>query len=140
MGELSKEQKLILKNIYDERESLLSPYATRSCSAIREKTARTVEDRLRNPFSVDIDKILHNVVYNRYVDKTQVFSFYKNDDITRHALHVQLVARIGQIIGSALNLNLDLINAIALGHDIGHTPFGHKGEEFLNEIYYNLLL
>ena len=137
MGELSKEQKLILKNIYDERESLLSPYATRSCSAIREKTARTVEDRLRNPFSVDIDKILHNVVYNRYVDKTQVFSFYKNDDITRRALHVQLVARIGQIIGSALNLNLDLINAIALGHDIGHTPFGHKGEEFLNEIYYN---
>lgn len=137
MGELSKEQKLILKNIYDERESLLSPYATRSCSAIREKTARTVEDTLRNPFSVDIDKILHNVVYNRYVDKTQVFSFYKNDDITRRALHVQLVARIGQIIGSALNLNLDLINAIALGHDIGHTPFGHKGEEFLNEIYYN---
>ena len=57
--------------------------------------------------------------------------------ITRRALHVQLVARIGQIIGSALNLNLDLINAIALGHDIGHTPFGHKGEEFLNEIYYN---
>ena len=49
-------------------------------SAIREKTARTVEDTLRNPFSVDIDKILHNVVYNRYVDKTQVFSFYKNDD------------------------------------------------------------
>ena len=66
----------------------------------------------------------------------QVFSFYKNDDITRRALHVQLVARISKIIGYALKLNLDLIEAISLGHDIGHTPLGHKGEMFLNELYY----
>lgn len=137
MKGLSGEQKLILKNIRNQKDDSLSPYATKNSQATREKTTKYEEDILRNSFGIDIDRILHNVVYNRYVDKTQVFSFYKNDDITRRALHVQLVARIGQIIGSALNLNLDLINAIALGHDIGHTPFGHKGEEFLSEIYYN---
>ena len=88
----------------------------------------------RTAFIRDIDKILHCPYYNRYTDKTQVFSFYKNDDITRRALHVQLVSRIARTIGKALNLNLDLIEAIALGHDIGHTPFGHKGEEYLDEI------
>lgn len=90
---------------------------------------------LRTPFIRDIDKIMHCPYYNRYSDKTQVFSFYKNDDITRRALHVQLVSRIARTIGRALNLNLDLIEAIALGHDIGHTPFGHAGERYLDEIY-----
>ena len=82
-----------------------------------------------------MDKIIYSPYYNRYTDKTQVFSFYKNDDITRRALHVQLVSRIARTIGSVLNLNLDLIEAIALGHDIGHTPFGHAGEKYLNEVY-----
>lgn len=90
---------------------------------------------LRTPFMRDIDKIMHCPYYNRYADKTQVFSFYKNDDITRRALHVQMVSRIARTIGKALNLNLDLIEAIALGHDIGHTPFGHTGEHHLDEIY-----
>ena len=88
----------------------------------------------RTAFIRDIDKILHCPYYNRYADKTQVFSFYKNDDITRRALHVQLVSRIARTIGKALNLNLDLIEAIALGHDIGHTPFGHAGEKYLDEL------
>lgn len=83
----------------------------------------------------DAEKILHHPYYNRYSDKTQVFSFYKNDDITRRALHVQLVSRIARNIGRILELDCDLIDAIALGHDIGHTPFGHAGERFLNEIY-----
>lgn len=91
---------------------------------------------IRTPFIRDIDKIMHCPFYNRYADKTQVLSFYKNDDITRRALHVQLVSRIARTIGKALNLNLDLIEAIALGHDIGHTPFGHAGEEFLDELYF----
>ena len=77
----------------------------------------------RPPFMHDIDKILHCPYYNRYTDKTQVFSLIKNDDITRRSLHVQLVSRIARTIGAALNLNLDLIEAIALGHDIGHPPF-----------------
>lgn len=90
----------------------------------------------RPPFVHDIDKILHCPYYNRYTDKTQVFSLIRNDDITRRSLHVQLVSRIARTIGSALGLNLDLIEAIALGHDIGHTPFAHGGEVFLDELYY----
>lgn len=91
---------------------------------------------LRPPFVRDIDKIMNCPYYNRYADKTQVFSLQKNDDITRRGLHVQLVSRIARTIGAALNLNLDLIEAIALGHDIGHTPFGHAGESFLDELSY----
>ena len=83
----------------------------------------------------DVEKILHHPFYNRYTDKTQVFSFYKDDDITRRALHVQLVSRIARNIGRLLGLDLDLIEAIALGHDIGHTPFGHAGERLLGDIY-----
>lgn len=89
----------------------------------------------RPAFVRDIEKILHSPYYNRYCDKTQVFSLYKNDDITRRSLHVQLVSRIARNIGRILKLNLDLIEAIALGHDIGHTPFGHAGEKYLNNIY-----
>ena len=91
---------------------------------------------LRPAFIRDIDKIMHCPLYNRYADKTQVFSFFKNDDITRRGLHVQLVSRIARTIGRALGLNLDLIEAVALGHDIGHTPFGHAGETFLDELLF----
>ena len=90
----------------------------------------------RSKFAKDIDRIMYNPYYNRYTDKTQVFSLVKNDDITRRSLHVQLVSRIARTIGRALNLNLDLIEAIAVGHDIGHTPFVHSGEVFLNELYH----
>ena len=90
----------------------------------------------RPTFVHDIDKIMHCPYYNRYTDKTQVFSLYKNDDITRRSLHVQLVSRISRTIGAALHLNLDLIEAIALGHDIGHPPFAHTGEAYLDELYF----
>ena len=90
----------------------------------------------RPNFAKDIDRIMYSPYYNRYTDKTQVFSLIKNDDITRRSLHVQLVSRIARTIGRALNLNLDLIEAIALGHDIGHTPFAHCGEVFLNDLYF----
>jgi dGTPase len=89
----------------------------------------------RPTFVHDVDKILHCPFYNRYADKTQVFSLCKNDDITRRSLHVQLVSRIARTIGAALHLNLDLIEAIALGHDIGHPPFAHNGEMYLDELY-----
>lgn len=89
----------------------------------------------RPVFVRDVEKILHLPTYNRYADKTQVLSFYQNDDITRRALHVQLVSRIARNIGAVLGLNLDLIEAISLGHDLGHTPFGHAGEGFLNQLY-----
>ncbi len=91
----------------------------------------------RPAFVHDIDKIIHCPYYNRYSDKTQVFSLTKNDDITRRSLHVQLVSRIARNIGSVLGLNLDLIEAIALGHDMGHTPFAHAGENYLDKLYFD---
>jgi dGTPase len=106
-----------------------------SSLALRRDPKSDLESIWRPAYARDTDKILHSPYYNRYTDKTQVFSFYKNDDITRRALHVQLVSRIARTIGSALNLNLDLIEAIALGHDIGHTPFGHAGEKYISEMY-----
>ena len=81
----------------------------------------------QTPFIQDIDKIMHCPYFSRYADKTQVYSLFKNDDMTRRSLHVQLVSRIARTIGRALHLNLDLIEAIALGHDIGHPAFAHTG-------------
>lgn len=103
--------------------------------AIRRKTDVDKASVWRTAFIRDVDKILNCPFYNRYADKTQVFSLYKNDDITRRALHVQLVSRTARTIGKALNLNLDLLEAISLGHDLGHTPFGHTGERFLDKLY-----
>ena len=123
-----------LESINVKHDEQLSPYACRNVDAIREYK-KINHSIIRPAFSYDVDCIIHSPVYNRYADKTQVFSFYKNDDITRRALHVQFVSKIARTIGRALNLNLDLIEAIALGHDMGHTPFGHKGEQFLSECY-----
>lgn len=103
----------------------------------RNECGKDLSTIVRPAYVRDIEKIMHSPYYNRYADKTQVFSFYRNDDITRRALHVQLVSRIARNIGALLGLNLDLIEAISLGHDIGHTPFGHTGERFLNELYFS---
>lgn len=120
----------------DRANNTLPKLAFDESKVLRRDNERDKATIIRTPFIRDIDKIIHCPFYNRYADKTQVLSFYKNDDITRRALHVQLVSRIARTIGKALNLNLDLIEAIALGHDIGHTPFGHAGEEFLDELYF----
>lgn len=103
---------------------------------IRRNKEHDVANLWRPAYIRDAEKIMNCPYYNRYTDKTQVFSLYKNDDITRRALHVQFVSRIARNIGRLLGLNLDLIEAIALGHDIGHTPFGHAGEKYLNKMYY----
>ena len=124
-----------LQEINDAHEVMLSPYACRNSAACRLRPYTPSYAIIRPPYSYDVDLIIHNPLYNRYADKTQVFSFYRNDDLTRRALHVQFVSKIARTIGRALRLNLDLIDAIALGHDLGHTPFGHKGEEFLSENY-----
>lgn len=91
---------------------------------------------VRSAFERDSEKIINIPAYNRYVDKTQVFSFIKNDDICRRGLHVQLVARVARSICSCLGLNTSLAEAIALGHDLGHAPFGHVGERLLNACYH----
>lgn len=121
--------------VEDRERHMINPYASRDEDIIRRNKDHDRANLWRPAYVRDIEKILHNPYYNRYSDKTQVFSFCKNDDISRRALHVQLVARIARNIGSLLNLNTDLIEAISLGHDIGHTPFGHAGERMLNELY-----
>ncbi len=113
-----------------EEESRLSPLATFSSAGRRRLTEAKVG--YRQEFALDCDRILHSRAYARYIDKTQVFSLISNDHITHRVLHVQLVARIARTIGRFLHLNEDLIEAIALGHDIGHPPFGHDGEKFLS--------
>ena len=118
-----------------QRESeMLSPIATLSTEGVRRFHDVPSEQGFRQIFSVDADRILHSRAYTRYIDKTQVFYLIHNDHITHRVLHVQLVSKIARTIGRYLGLNEDLIEAISLGHDIGHTPFGHDGERFLSEL------
>lgn len=121
----------------DRAKGSLSPAYCDDARALRRDSRRDPASLWRPAFVRDTEKILHSPYYNRYADKTQVFSFYRNDDITRRALHVQLVSRIARSIGAVLGLNLDLIEAIALGHDMGHTPFGHAGERYLSELLFS---
>lgn len=118
----------------DRKNHKENPYAFRDEDIVRRNKEHDIANIWRPAFVRDIEKIMHLPYYNRYADKTQVYSFFKNDDISRRAFHVQLVSRIARNIGSVLGLNLDLIEAISLGHDIGHTPFGHAGEAMLNEL------
>ena len=124
-----------LKGLLNRQENeMLSPLAVRNADGVRRMPDERMESDYRQAFSVDADRILHSLAYARYIDKTQVFYLVKNDHITHRVLHVQLVSKIARTIGRFLSLNEDLIEAIALGHDIGHTPFGHDGERFLSEI------
>ena len=126
----------LMERISDDRANhVKNPYACKDTDIIIRYNGHDKPRLWRPSFVMDVEKILHNNYYNRYSDKTQVISCYKNDDISRRALHVQLVSRIARTIGMTLGLNLDLIEAISLGHDIGHTPFGHAGERFLSELY-----
>jgi dGTPase len=118
----------------DRREKrMLSDQAALSADALRRTPEKRLQDGYRQAYALDADRILHSRAYTRYIDKTQVFYLIKNDHITHRVLHVQLVSKIARTIGRFLGLNEDLIEAIALGHDIGHTPFGHDGERFLSE-------
>ncbi len=117
-----------------KEEERLSAYACLSSQAVRRKEEESIHMGHRQNFSLDADRILHSLAYSRYIDKTQVFYLIKNDHITHRVLHVQLVSKIARTVGRLLRLNEDLIEAIALAHDIGHTPFGHDGERFLSEV------
>ena len=126
---------LVARMEADRASGWVNPYRTENTDAIRREARRRDEGSIWRPaFLRDTEKILHLPAYNRYNGKTQVFSFRSNDDLSRRVLHVQLVARIARDIGRALGLNCDLIEAIGLGHDLGHTPFGHAGEAHLDEI------
>lgn len=121
----------VRKNM-ESHNKTLSSNACYDSEAIRLKEEN--DSDIRTPFFRDIDRIIYSLSYNRYSDKTQVFSQNENDHICRRMIHVQLVSKVARTIGRALNLNEDLIEAAALGHDLGHVPFGHVGESILNKI------
>lgn len=121
---------IIEKNM-NIKNHFLSKYACLDNSAIYLKEK---ESDFRGTFYNDIDKILYSLAFIRYMDKTQVFSYKNHSHITKRMLHVQLVSKISRTISRALGLNEDLAEAIALGHDLGHVPFGHAGEKILDEI------
>lgn len=125
---------IVLKNSA-EMEKYFSPYACKTEEAYRfKKERRKNEFNVRPTFFRDADRILHSGAYSCYMDKTQVFPLINNDLITHRGLHVQFVSKIARTIGRSLKLNEDLIEAMALGHDLGHAPFGHMGEKCLNII------
>lgn len=92
------------------------------------------EEDHRLPYKRDVDRIIHSKAYSRYVDKTQVVYLVDNDHISHRGLHVQLVSNFSRGIAEILGLNTDLVEAISLGHDVGHPPFGHEGEGYLSEL------
>jgi len=101
---------------------------------LRRRHEDAVKADMRDAFSIDVDRILHSRAYTSYIDKTQVFYLVGYQGISHRVIHVQLLSRIARTIGRKMDLNDDLIEAVAIGHDIGHPPFGHDGEAYLNEL------
>ncbi len=126
MLDIKKVKKIMLKS-----EKSLSKYACKSKEAIREYPD---DEDIRLEFARDVDRIIHSSCYTRYMSKTQVFTNPINDHISTRMTHVQYVSKAARTIARALSLNEDLCEAIALGHDVGHTPYGHFGESVLNKI------
>ena len=121
-----------IRKYISKRDALLSPLAATSADAVRRHN-RKADDILDTVYR-DADRIIHTRAYTRYIDKTQVFYLVENDHITHRVIHVQIVSKIARTIGRCLRLNEDLIEAIALGHDIGHIPYGHFGETCLSAL------
>jgi dGTPase len=126
-------EEIFKKEILDFEDNNLFPYATKNSQA---KRKREILHPYRGPYSRDRDHILYSGSFRRYIGKTQVIYFAANFDeqLSNRNIHTLQVSQIARTIGKALKLNLDLIEAIALGHDLGHAPFGHDGEEILQEI------
>lgn len=120
-----------IKTIMLRKDDTLSEYASKNTDGIR---LNNETPDIRPNYFRDTDRIIYSLSYTRYIDKTQVFSFKENDHISKRMTHVQMVSKIARTIGRALSLNEDLIEAISLGHDLGHPPFGHTGEAILNKI------
>ncbi len=135
MEDAVKDPLLSLKALLNQRErDFLSPYAAISTESVRFTPEPRQEREHRQNFAIDADRILHSQAFTRYIGKTQVFSLIRHDHISHRVIHVQLLSKIARTIGRLLRLNEDLIEAISLGHDIGHPPFGHDGEYMLSDI------
>ena len=134
----NKTMTIDLKTIKDELEEreykILAPYATKCKESKGRKRPRIDEYPIRTEFQRDRDKILHSKSFRRLKHKTQVFLSPYNDHFRTRLTHTLEVSQIARTMARALRLNEDLTEAISLGHDLGHTPFGHCGEGILNEL------
>jgi dGTPase len=126
-------KKTIREGLEEQERSILSPFGTLSSES---KGRPSFEEPcpIRPAFQHDRDRIIHSKSFRRLKDKTQVFLAPTGDHYRTRLTHTLEVAQIGRTVSKALRLNEDLTEAIALGHDLGHTPFGHGGEDTLNEI------
>jgi len=128
-------RQLNIRQLSEEREESLSPYAVKS--KLSQGRLRYEElCPIRTAFQRDRDRIIHCKAFRRLKHKTQVFIAPLGDHYVTRLTHTLEVSQIARTISRALNLNEDLTEAIALGHDLGHTPFGHVGEDVLNELYH----
>lgn len=116
----------------EEHKRFHSKAAFSSHHSRLKEVSLTFDHRLA--YRKDVDRIVHSKGFSRYIDKTQVVYLIENDHVTYRGLHVQLVSHFARGIAEVLRLNTDLVEAIALGHDVGHPPFGHEGEEYLSEL------
>ncbi|ACL76154.1 HD domain-containing protein [Ruminiclostridium cellulolyticum] len=123
---------MIWRQLREQQENLLSPYAARSVNSF----GRIINEEkcpIRTDYERDGNRILYSMEFRRLRHKTQVFFNAKNDHICTRMEHVLNVGSIAVTIARTLNLNQDLTYAIALGHDLGHAPFGHSGERVLDK-------
>lgn len=127
------EHKLIRENLEQWEREYLSPYAALSCES-RGRDRYEPPCDIRPIYQRDRDRILHSKAFRRLKDKTQVFLTPNGDHYRTRLTHTLEVSQNARTIAKALRLNEDLVEAIALGHDLGHTPFGHAGERALNEV------
>ena len=124
---------LTQKNIREFEDNFLAPYAMKSYQS-KGRLHREQEHPYRSVYQRDRDRIIHSAAFRRLEYKTQVFVNHEGDYYRTRLTHTLEVSQIARTIASALRLNVDLTEAIALAHDLGHTPFGHSGEDALNEL------
>lgn len=130
---LTENNHSIRENLEKRECKVLSEYATKSCES-KGRKIKEEECPLRTCFQRDRDRIIHSKAFRRLKHKTQVFLSPFDDHFRTRLTHTLEVSQIARTIARALNFNEDLTEAIALGHDLGHTPFGHCGEGVLNEL------
>ena len=127
-------EKLNIREKIEEREANLSPHAVRSTDS-RGRVKPEEPDPIRTAFQRDRDRIIHAKAFRRLKHKTQVFIAPRGDHYATRLTHTLEVSQIARTISRSLDLNEDLTEAMAMGHDLGHTPFGHVGEDVLNELF-----